>query len=240
MQGYTGVVVRGEYDRSTILDSYDWETGEVTSDMQELVDTTPQTTLIAPEPAPLPEPTAVPTREPEPIKDPKRALYVTHTVIRGDTLGTIAQKYDIPITTLRAMNQLGTSDILSINQKITIPRINGVQYVVQKGDTLSVIAQKYGVKDVNTIAVANDMSPKSTLTVGNKLLLPNPTKDPTKKPPVQVATTQSEKKPVPAKNTPAPTLKTAVKVAVKDPPVITYGGYSLSLKINKGCRNFVW
>lgn len=208
--------------------------GRLLEFIQDLVETPPETTLIAPEPTPLPAPTIVPNPEPQPVKDPKRALYVTHTVARGDTLSTIAQKYDIPVATLRMMNQLGSSDILSINQKIIIPRINGVQYIVQKGDTLSVIAQKYGVKDVNSIAIANDMSPRSTLTVGNKLLLPNPTKDPAKKPVQVAATKQPEKKPAPAKNnTPAPVLKTAVKVAVKDPPVITYGGYSLSLKVNK-------
>jgi LysM repeat protein len=125
MQGYTGVVVRGEYDRSTILASYDWETGESTSDfIQDLIDTPPETTLIAPETvsAPIPVPAAIdktiaPVEAP---KDPKRSLYVTHTVVRGDTLGSIAQKYDIPLGTLRAMNNLG-SDILSISQKIVIP-----------------------------------------------------------------------------------------------------------------------
>lgn len=135
MQGYTGVVVRGEYDRSTILASYDWETGESTSDfIQDLVDTPPETTLIAPETLPAPAPLPVvntATKTVEAPKDPKRALYVTHTVVRGDTLGSIAQKYDIPLGTLRAMNNLGT-DILSISQKIVIPRINGVQYAVQK------------------------------------------------------------------------------------------------------------
>lgn len=82
------MVVRGEYDRSTILASYDWETGESTSDfIQDLVDTPPQTSLLAPES--IPEPvvpsdvakTASPTPAEAP-KDPKRSLYVTHTVSR--------------------------------------------------------------------------------------------------------------------------------------------------------------
>lgn len=136
------------------------------------------------------------------------------------------------------MNNLN-SDILSINQKITIPRINGVQYAIQKGDTLSTIAQKYGIKDINTILVANDMSRNSTLSVGKKLLLPNPTKDPTKKPAPQPA--QIAKKPDPVvapkkQTTPAP----APKVVAKVQQTLTHGDYSLSLKINKGCRNFVW
>lgn len=62
------------------------------------------------------------------------------------------------------MNNLN-SDILSIKQKIVIPRINGSQYAIQRGDTLSTIAQKYGIKDINTILLANDMSRNSKLSV---------------------------------------------------------------------------
>lgn len=121
------------------------------------------------------------------------------------------------------MNNLNT-DILSINQKIVIPRINGVQYAVQKGDTLSTIAAKYGIKDVSTILVANDMNKGSTLSIGRKLLLPNPTKDPTKKP--VIATTA---KPAPTSSAPKPAATPAPKpatakasVAKKDPQTITY------------------
>ncbi|MCB9807463.1 LysM peptidoglycan-binding domain-containing protein [Candidatus Peribacteria bacterium] len=253
MQNYTGVVVRGEYDRSTILASYDWETGESTSDfIQNLVDTPPETTLIAPVPSPVvenPTPTSETPVNRTPPADPKRALYVTHTVVKGDTISTIAQKYNIPIATLRTMNSLD-SDILSINQKIVIPRINGVQYAIQRGDTLSTIAQKYGIKDINTILVANDMSRNSTLSVGRQLLLPNPTKDPTKK----VATQPTAPSPAAktATKTPVATATSAQPVAKKpaekpvviqtpkDPQNITYGDYSLSLKVSKGCRGFVW
>lgn len=246
MQGYTGVVVRWEYDRSTILASYDWETGESTSDfIQDLIDTPPETTLIAPETIPLPVPTTNDTRpNPVPVeapKDPKRTLYVTHTVVKWDTLGTIAQKYDIPLATLRTMNNL-TTDILSIKQKITIPRINGVQYAIQKWDTLGVIASKYGIKDINSILVANDMNKGATLSVGRKLLLPNPTKDPTKKPAIVAAqpAPASTNKPTAATPKPVPKAAVARKEPAKDPQIIAYGDYSLSLKIGKWCRNFVW
>lgn len=74
MQSYTGVVVRGEYDRSTILASYDWETGESTSDfIEDLVQAGPETTLIAPEPAPaLTESEPVKEQPVAPPGDPKR------------------------------------------------------------------------------------------------------------------------------------------------------------------------
>lgn len=161
---------------------------------------------------------------------------MTHTVVRGDTISTIAQKYGIPIATLRTMNNLNT-DILSINQKIVIPRINGIQYTIQKGDTLSTIAQKYGIQDMNTILIANTMSRNTKLSVGKQILLPNPTKDPTKKPAPQVAKTAPAVKQAPAANPAkkpaAPALKPAPKPVVRDQQNITYGDYSLGLKVSK-------
>ena len=106
MQNYTGVVVRGEYDSSTILSSYDWETKESTSDfIQELVNTPPETELLVPENIEIPPET--PSSEgtaPVVPEDPKKRLYAVHTVASGDTLSTIAQKYSLPTETIRSMN----------------------------------------------------------------------------------------------------------------------------------------
>lgn len=233
MQNYTGVIVRWQYDSSTILASYDWSTGEDVSSAEE--DSPPETTLIVSEPdIPIILPES-PQNTPPP--DPKRSLYVVHVVKSGDTLSSIAQKYTIPIATLRTMNNL-SSDILSINQKITIPRINGIQYVVKKGDSLSQIAKKYGISDINTILIANDMIWRSSLSIGKKLLLPNPTKDPDKKP-VQIvsAKTPDIKKPNISKPSPQKVAPAPVK---QDPKTISYGGYTLSLKIPNWCRSFAW
>jgi hypothetical protein len=65
--------------------------------------------------------------------------------------------------------------------------------------------------------------------------LPNTTKNPNKK----IVVKPVDKQPTtPLKN---PTKQTLVK---KDAPntqkTISYGGYSLDLKVAKGCRYFVW
>jgi hypothetical protein len=81
------------------------------------------------------------------------------------------------------------------------------------------------------------MEKGSVLSVGRKLLLPNPTKDPNPKIAIKIL----EKKPtaVPLITPPKKTV-----VVKKDAPnsqkVISYGGYSLDLKLDKGCRSFVW
>lgn len=128
---------------------------------------------------------------------------------------------------------------LKIDQKIRIPVIKGAEYIVKKGDTLSVIAQKYGIENLSHILIANDLTNISKLRIGQKLLLPNPTKDPNPKKseikaPTVVAkpTTQTTK---PAVKTPAPT-----KSDNNTLKSISYGSYTLNLKVEKGCRNFAW
>jgi LysM repeat protein len=134
MQDYTGAIVRGQYDKSSIIDAYDGTTGEESYDILQIVDTTGVGEPIAVDPVALPEPvvdTQPAQQQTVPVIDKKRTLYISHTVSRGETLGTIAQKYGIPTNTLKEMNGIkGT--FLSIHQKLVIPRINGVQYTVQK------------------------------------------------------------------------------------------------------------
>lgn len=77
------------------------------------------------------------------------------------------------------------------------------------------------------------MSNAARLSVGKTLLLPNPTKDPNKKTEnVQIAQKPVDKKPV-VKAPANPPKVAAKKEAAKDPKVITYGSYSLSLKVDK-------
>lgn len=232
MQDYTGAIVRGQYDKSTIIDAYDGTTGQESYDILDVVDTsnvnTPETPTEQPEPENIPPVVVQKPVEVQPIENKKRLLYTTHIVARGDTLSTIAEKYGVSTTALREENNIrGTH--LSINQKIIIPRINGIQYVIKKGDTLGTIAQKYGIADANSILLANDIDKKGILSVGKTLILPNTTKDPDTKiavvPPVKKPTTPT----TPVKQTPV----VVKKKAPVDQKTISYGGYSLDLKVDK-------
>lgn len=80
------------------------------------------------------------------------------------------------------------------------------------------------------------MNKGGTLSVGRKLLLPNPTKDPTKKPAIAALPKPAPTPSVKPANTAiqaavkAPVVK---KVPAKDPQTISYGDYALSLKVSK-------
>jgi LysM repeat protein len=103
-----------------------------------------------------------------------------------------------------------------------------VEYIVKKGDTLSVIASKYGVNNLYHILVANNLTNAAKLRIGQKLLLPNPTKDPNPKKPQIVPTTK-----VATKTPSTPPAKAPAKKVTSAPKTLTYGTYSLDLKVDK-------
>ncbi len=107
-----------------------------------------------------------------------------YTVQSGDSLYTIAKKYNVTVDQIKAKNNL-TTNLLSIGQKLIIPTgeasveepetpsIGGVNYVVQKGDNLYTIANKYGVT-VDQIKQANNLT-SNILKIGQILIIPGTT-----------------------------------------------------------------
>jgi membrane-bound lytic murein transglycosylase D len=85
-----------------------------------------------------------------------------HKVRSGESLWSIARKYDVPVTQLAALNKLSPGSPLHAGKKITVrklsanhddagaddsdsARIQLVKYIVRKGDNLFRIAQKFNV-----------------------------------------------------------------------------------------------
>ena len=99
-----------------------------------------------------------------------------YIVKKGDTLYSIASKYNININDLKQINNL-ESNILNIGQKLIIPTNEKIEevldyetYIVKPNDTLYSIAKKYNVK-VNDIKNVNNLS-YDTLSINQKLLIP--------------------------------------------------------------------
>ncbi|MEG1288160.1 MAG: LysM peptidoglycan-binding domain-containing protein [Bacilli bacterium] len=91
-------------------------------------------------------------------------------VKKGDSLYSIAKKYNTNVDTLKSLNKLNT-DVLSIGQILTLPSINNkVTYVVIKGDNLYNIASKFKTT-VSAISELNNLS-TSNLSIGQTLLIP--------------------------------------------------------------------
>jgi peptidoglycan endopeptidase LytE len=116
---------------------------------------------VAPAAAAAPAPPA-PRKAPEPW---------TYVVKGGDTLGSIATRFGIDIRTIVWANDLGNSEVISPDQKLTILPVSGVLYTVQPGDTLRDIATRYDVS-LNSVLKANNLSDPSMLTQGVDIILP--------------------------------------------------------------------
>lgn len=97
---------------------------------------------------------------------------VEYTVEEGDSLWTIAEKFNISLNTILWANELTQSSILKIGQKLIIPPVSGVIHYVKAGDMISSIAQKYKAKPEEIIAF-NELSSEADIYVGDVLVVPN-------------------------------------------------------------------
>lgn len=99
--------------------------------------------------------------------------YFLYTVVAGDSLYTIANKYGVTVDGLKSLNNL-TSNTLNIGQVLKIPESSsngGVNYIVVSGDSLYSIARKYNTT-VDEIKLLNNLTSNS-LSIGQILKIPS-------------------------------------------------------------------
>jgi surface antigen len=95
-----------------------------------------------------------------------------YTVQEGDTVGSIAVKYNINSNTIRWANGLDNVDMIHPGDQLFILPVSGVQAVVKSGDTIQSIAKKYGGK-VDEIIAYNDLPANGDLKEGEEIMIPD-------------------------------------------------------------------
>ena len=93
----------------------------------------------------------------------------TYVVKSGDTLYSIAKKYNTTVSQLSTLNNLNSSS-LSIGQVLKVPVDMDIIYTVVKGDSLYSIARKFNTT-VSALSDKNNLS-TSVLSIGQKLIIP--------------------------------------------------------------------
>ena len=101
----------------------------------------------------------------------------TYTVKAGDTLWSIARRFNTTVEDLMKYNNL-SSDVINVGTVLTIPtttdsstNLNSSMYVVKAGDTLWNIAKRYNTT-VENLMMMNNLT-TDLITIGQRLMVPN-------------------------------------------------------------------
>ena len=104
---------------------------------------------------------------------PEERKEVTEYVVQeGDTISSIAEKFNVSLNTLLWTNDLNNQSIIKLGQKLIILPISGVIHHVQKGDTLSGITSLYKT-DISKIITFNNLSNENDIYIGDILIIPD-------------------------------------------------------------------
>lgn len=95
-----------------------------------------------------------------------------YAVESGDTVSSIAKKFQISINTILWANDLSGLSIIRPSDKLTILPISGVVHKVKKDDTISAIAKKYNVEQ-DAILSYNQLVNNDQLSIGQVLIVPD-------------------------------------------------------------------
>ena len=109
------------------------------------------------------------------ISSKPRDKIVEYKVMSGETLGSIAQKFDISIDTIKWANDL-TSETIKPGQILKIPPVTGVVHTVVSGESIYSIATKYKTSAQSIVNfVFNDFADYDTfaLRAGQILYVPD-------------------------------------------------------------------
>lgn len=135
------------------------------------------------EQAPATELTATVDPNASPTLDPAVPQTFNYPVAAGDTLNSIALKFETDVQTVRQLNFL-VDDNIFVGQVLQVPYKEGMTadgaptptpapfvYTIARGDTLSTVASQFGVTTV-AIIEANGLLDPNSLIVGQEIVIP--------------------------------------------------------------------
>ncbi|PJE58314.1 MAG: hypothetical protein COU81_01500 [Candidatus Portnoybacteria bacterium CG10_big_fil_rev_8_21_14_0_10_36_7] len=96
----------------------------------------------------------------------------TYVVQSGDSVGVIAEKFNISVATVIWANDLKSNGFIKPGQELIILPVTGIRYRISSRDTLSAIAKKYKA-DIGRIREFNNISEEDKLAIGDYLIIPD-------------------------------------------------------------------
>ncbi|NLV82367.1 MAG: peptidoglycan DD-metalloendopeptidase family protein [Synergistaceae bacterium] len=107
----------------------------------------------------------------EETKKAKTLSIIHYLVKEGDSLWTIANKFDLKVDTIVGSNKLSDINILKIGSQLRIPNQDGVFVKIDKNINMAEFADKYG-STRDAVYFANKLNEKSKISIGQEIFLP--------------------------------------------------------------------
>lgn len=127
----------------------------------------PIASLSVPGAIQAPELPTTPTGAPK----PPRTKTETYVVQEGDTIGSIAQNFNVNVGTILWNNNLTERQYIRPGDALKIPPISGILATIKKGDTLAKLADRYQ-GDAEEIRNFNNIQSDGSLAPGVELMVP--------------------------------------------------------------------
>ncbi|MFA6183892.1 MAG: LysM peptidoglycan-binding domain-containing protein [Parcubacteria group bacterium] len=112
------------------------------------------------------------------LKDPEEDGGVEVYVVKdGDTVSTIAQKFDITTNTILWANDIEDVDEIKPGDQIFILPVAGLTHVVKKGENLDDIAKEYKAEKEKIISFNDNIPANGEIAEGQEIVIPGGQKD---------------------------------------------------------------
>ncbi len=100
-----------------------------------------------------------------------RSQTFTYSVQSGDTISSLAEKFNISIDTILWSNDLKATDKLREGDRLIVLPVSGLLHLVNRNETLSQIASSYNVKESEILSF-NQLSDADSIFIGDLLIIP--------------------------------------------------------------------
>lgn len=118
------------------------------------------------------EPEVLLSEAPQGPEMPPRPKVWEYTVVQGDTLEAIAHRYGLKVESLVLSNGFQSNDdILSIDQKLMIPAMDALVYMIEEGDNFWTVADQFGAEEAEIVKANPDIDPNA-IPIGALVLVP--------------------------------------------------------------------
>lgn len=144
-------------------------TPEHKSPAEGLAETSQEESVLVPKPASLPLTST-------------RTEIINYQIQPGDTVSSIAQKFDLNINTVLWSNDLSYYSLIKPGQTLKILPVSGTTHQVKRGESLAAIAKKYQA-NIDNIIEFNKLADAAAITIGQTLIIPGGVKPSTYVPP---------------------------------------------------------